>query len=237
MHRRFRRVALAITAVAVVAISGGVTYAVAEIGSGGVINGCYKSANGQLRVIAPATDRCDPSETSISWGQTGPQGPKGDPGPPGPAGPHGPAGPAGPAGAKGDTGAAGRVGPAGPAGPTFVATGLVAHDGQVKLAFKQGPVPTITHSGPGQYRLVISGLGTGCPLPQLNPSIRESVDVTCSGGSCGGGSMRTTVFMSDGKDHYWTYMFVGTRSSAARRASSGEQQIPRRGRSKFGSAH
>ena len=40
MRRRIRRVALAITAVAVVAIAGGVTYAVADIGDGGVINGC-----------------------------------------------------------------------------------------------------------------------------------------------------------------------------------------------------
>ena len=234
MRTRFRRVALAITAVAVVATAGGVTYAVADIGGGGVINGCYNSVNGQLRVIAPATDRCDPSETAISWGQTGPQGPKGDPGSPGPPGPHGPTGPAGPAGARGDTGPAG---PAGPAGPTFVATGLVKPNGHLELT--QGPRPTITDTGSGQYRLAISGLGTGCPLPQLNPSIRESVDVTFSGGSCGGGSMRTTVFMSDGQDHYWTYMFVGTRpsSSAALRPSGGEQQIRRRSPSKFGSAH
>src|SRR5215207_4217381 len=104
MRRRFSRVALAITAVAIVAIAGGVTYAVAQIGGGGVINGCYKSQNGQLRVIDPATDSCHPSETAISWSQTGPQGPKGDkgdkgdPGPPGPEGPPGPQGPAGPAG-------------------------------------------------------------------------------------------------------------------------------------------
>jgi hypothetical protein len=91
MRRRFRRVALAITAVVVVAIAGGVTYAVADIGGGGVINGCYKSQNGQLRLIDPASDSCLPSETSISWGQTGTQGPpgpkgdkgdKGDPGQP-----------------------------------------------------------------------------------------------------------------------------------------------------------
>jgi hypothetical protein len=44
MRRRFRRVALAVTAVVAVAIAGGVTYAVADIGSG-VINGCYKSQN------------------------------------------------------------------------------------------------------------------------------------------------------------------------------------------------
>jgi hypothetical protein len=86
MHTRIRRVALAAAAVAIVAIAGGVTYAVADIGSGGVINGCYKSQNGQLRLIDPATDSCLPSETAISWGQTGTQGP---PGPPGPKGDKG----------------------------------------------------------------------------------------------------------------------------------------------------
>jgi hypothetical protein len=89
MRRRIRRVALAVTAVVVVAIAGGVTYAVAEIGGGGVINGCYKSQNGQLRLIDPASDSCHPSETPISWSQTGPQGPKGDKGDPGPPGPPG----------------------------------------------------------------------------------------------------------------------------------------------------
>jgi hypothetical protein len=56
MRRRFRRVALAVSAVVVVAIAGGVTYAVADIGSGGVINGCYTSQNGQLRLIDPASE-------------------------------------------------------------------------------------------------------------------------------------------------------------------------------------
>ena len=118
MRRRFSRVVVAITAVAVVAIAGGVTYAVAEIGGGGVINGCYKSQNGQLRVIDPATDSCHPSETPISWSQTGPQGPKGDPGPQGPAGPQGPVGPAGPAGPAGPQGPQGPAGPQGPPGPS-----------------------------------------------------------------------------------------------------------------------
>jgi Collagen triple helix repeat (20 copies) len=111
MHRRFRRVAVAVTAVVVVAIAGGVTYAVADIGGGGVINGCYKSQNGQLRLIDPATDHCLPSEKSISWSQAGPQGP------PGPTGPTGPRGPTGAQGPKGDTGATGPAGPQGPTGP------------------------------------------------------------------------------------------------------------------------
>jgi hypothetical protein len=83
MRTRFRRVSLAMTAAILVAIVGGVTYAVADVGGGGVINGCYKSVNGQLRVIDPATDSCNPSETPISWSQTGPQGPQGPQGPKG----------------------------------------------------------------------------------------------------------------------------------------------------------
>jgi hypothetical protein len=129
MRRRLTRIALATTAVVVVAIAGGVTYAVAEIGTDGVFHGCYTSANGQLRLIDPATDSCHPSETTISWGQSGPQGPKGDPGPPGPAGPQpaGSTGPAGPAGPAGPQGPQGETGPKGPAGPPRVrTTGLVS---------------------------------------------------------------------------------------------------------------
>jgi hypothetical protein len=95
MRMRFSRVALVATAAVVVAVAGGVTYAVADIGGGGVINACYKSQNGQLRLIDPATDHCLPSETSISWSQTGPQGPQGATGPPGAKGDPGPPGPAG----------------------------------------------------------------------------------------------------------------------------------------------
>ena len=126
MRRRFRRVAMAIIAVAVVAIAGGVTYAVADIGGGGVINGCYKSQNGQLRLIDPATDSCHPSESAIAWSQTGPQGPAGATGPPGPTGPAGPAGhrSAGRDRASGTSGAARSHG----AARADRAAGLVLHE-------------------------------------------------------------------------------------------------------------
>lgn len=63
----------------------------------GVINGCYKSSNGQLRIIDPTIEQCGPSETAISWNQIGPQGLRGPQGPKGDTGPAGPstAGPAG----------------------------------------------------------------------------------------------------------------------------------------------
>jgi len=52
----------------------------------GLIYGCYKKVNGQLRIVDGPAD-CRPSEFSIFWNQTGP------PGPPGPEGPQGPPGP------------------------------------------------------------------------------------------------------------------------------------------------
>jgi collagen triple helix repeat protein len=118
MHRRIRRGALAVAAVALVAIAGAVTYAVADIGGGGVINGCYKTQNGQLRVIDPATDHCLPSETAISWNQTGPTGSRGPTGARGPTGSPGARGPTGKTGATGSRGPTGGAGPTGARGPT-----------------------------------------------------------------------------------------------------------------------
>jgi hypothetical protein len=93
MRTGFSRVALAITAIVVAPVGGGVADAGADIGSSGVINGCYKSANGQLRLIDPATDSCVSSGTSISRSQTRPQRPPGSSArPPRPTGPVGPTG-------------------------------------------------------------------------------------------------------------------------------------------------
>jgi hypothetical protein len=193
-----------------------------------VINGCYKSQNGQLRLIDPATDRCLPSETAISWSQTGPQGPQGPPGPQGPTGPQGPAGPQGSQGPAGPVGPAGPQGPQGPAGPTLVATGLVDPSGVP--SFTSGPVPVITHPGPGQYGLTLTGFGTGCPLPQLGPYFFANYSVAFGGGNCGSGSLlNTTVVTSDGNDQYWTYMFVGVGGSSSSLRSSAERfKLPSR---------
>jgi len=140
MRGRFRRVALALTGVAVIAVAGGVTYAVADIGGGGVINGCYKSQNGQLRLIDPATDSCRPSETAISWSQTGPQGPKGDKGDPGP---------------KGDKGDQGPPGPPGAAGATAVTVGANAQvSSSTSFVDLPGSSTAISVPGPGNARIL-----------------------------------------------------------------------------------
>jgi Collagen triple helix repeat (20 copies) len=152
MRRRFRRVALAVTAVVVVAIAGGITYAVADIGSGGVINGCYKSQNGQLRLIDPATDHCLPSETPISWGQTGTQGPPG---------------PKGDKGDKGDPGPQGATGPQGPPGPgTKTISGIVNASGNPDL--DTGGAFTSSRNGVGNYTVTFpTGTWSTWPAPPV----------------------------------------------------------------------
>ena len=178
MRRRFRRVAMAITAVAVVAIAGGVTYAVADIGGGGVINGCYKTQNGQLRLIDPATDSCHPSETAISWSQTGPQGPAGPPGPTGPAGPPGPVGPPGPAGPTGPAGPPGPVGPTGPAGPQG-ATGPTGPQGPQGLS----GLPPVNRFTPTQ---IVRGAILTC-----ESSSGTATSTTCQGLKLNGSDVTT----------------------------------------------
>ena len=96
-----------------VLVAGGA--ALAAIGGGGTINGCYAKRDGSLRVIDP-TAQCKSGEAALNWNVAGPQGPQGNPGAQGPkgdAGPQGPSGPQGPQGPKGDTG------PQGPPGPSW----------------------------------------------------------------------------------------------------------------------
>jgi Collagen triple helix repeat (20 copies) len=177
MRRRFSRVTLAITTVAIVAIAGGVTYAVADIGGGGVIHGCYKSQNGQLRLIDPAMDSCNPSETAISWSQTGPQGPPGPKGATGPQGVTGRQGAMGPKGATGPQGATGQQGARGPQGPgtktisgavggngvAFIGTGFSSSRtgvGTYVLSFPAG-----TWSPPNFPMVVVTAFQSGASFP------------------------------------------------------------------------
>ena len=81
------------SAVTLALASGAALAAVGVIpGEDGIIHACYKTQDGQLRVVA-AGAACDPSETALQWNQSG------SPGAPGAAGPAGPQGPQGPAGA------------------------------------------------------------------------------------------------------------------------------------------
>ena len=53
----------------------GIAYA--AIPNGGVINGCYATSNGSLRVIDPTSSTCKSSETALNWDAHGTQGPSG----------------------------------------------------------------------------------------------------------------------------------------------------------------
>jgi hypothetical protein len=102
-------------------------------GAGGVVNGCYESNHGSLRVVdVESGTGCLRSELPISWNQKGEKGDPGLQGPPGEKGDTGEQGPQGVQGPKGDTGAQGAqglkgdrgfqglAGPPGAPGPTDV---------------------------------------------------------------------------------------------------------------------
>ena len=106
------------------ALFGIATAVQADIPDSGVIQGCYKTVSGALRVID--TDKggtCLPSETALNWNQTGPTGATGPRGPTGTTGPTGPSGPTGPTGATGPSDGA----EAGTGNPTTIKAGDTFH--------------------------------------------------------------------------------------------------------------
>ena len=46
-----------------------------------LISACYSNANGNVRIIDPASEPCRSGESSVSWNRTGPPGPPGSSGP------------------------------------------------------------------------------------------------------------------------------------------------------------
>jgi hypothetical protein len=117
--RRRTGATIAVTAASALAAVGVVSVASGAISGDGsdVIYACKQNSSGKIRVIDPPQSgearRCRPSETEISWNQTGPAGApgaKGDQGDPGPAGPKGDQGEPGAPGAKGDQGDPGPAG-------------------------------------------------------------------------------------------------------------------------------
>jgi hypothetical protein len=208
-------------------------------------NGAKATNGTQLNIVDSGSANCNGSQSAVTWNQTGPtgatgpqgpkgdtgatgatgpQGPKGDTGATGATGPQGPTGdtgatgatgpqgPVGPTGPKGDTGA---TGPQGPAGPEFVAEGVVNPDGSLlTTSTSPGVSVTVTHIGTGLYGITASGLGTACPVPSLTAT-GSWVGWTFGNGGCGGGSVNTDVESSDGQDHSWSFLLVGTGSTSS----------------------
>lgn len=133
--------------------------AAGAIPTGNVIDGCYQTQNGMLRVIDAATDACRPSEEALAWNVQGPKGDKGDQGEKGDTGPQGPQGPEGLQGQRGPQGPQGPKGDKGDAGPAGSASHAhFARNGTARL------------SGPPQFLA-----GTGVPAGSY--VILASVDV------------------------------------------------------------
>ncbi len=110
---RVRNGRLLVGACLVVGVGAIATVVQADIGGGGVIQGCYDSG-GNVKVVAALP--CPKGFTALSWNQTGPTGPMGATGATGATGAAGPTGATGVTGAAGATGATGVTGATGPAG-------------------------------------------------------------------------------------------------------------------------
>lgn len=79
-HRPWPSVLVALVTGAMLATAGSLAWA-AIPDAGGVFDGCVKESSGILRLIdSEVGESCLPTESGVSWSQTGPQGPSGPPG-------------------------------------------------------------------------------------------------------------------------------------------------------------
>ena len=162
-----KRVAFFVVIVALVT-AGGVAYATIP-SAAGVINGCYKTQNGQLRVVDSATE-CNSSETAIQWNRTGPAGATGATGATGPQGPKGDTGAPGTNGTNGKDGAPGAKGdPCLPVDPACVGpkgeNGTNGVDGKDGLNGLNG-----ANGAPGAPCLPTNPACVGPPGPSGDPA-------------------------------------------------------------------
>ena len=182
----------------------GIAYA--AIPDGNTINGCYAKLGGGLRVIDTAKNqKCfGLVEVPVSWNQQGPKGDKGD---------------QGIQGVKGDKGDQGIQGQQGPAGPQYVLSAVVNANGTFLVtSVPDGATLTVSRSGPGDYLVSISGLGTQCPVPTANAFAKTFMFL--GGGSCGQGSVTTTIATGDGVDHPFVLQAVGVAPAVTAQAVS-----------------
>jgi hypothetical protein len=137
------------------ALVGGVAYA-AIPATGGVIQGCYNTASGQLRVLHSSASKkgaCTKAETAIHWNETGLKGQAGVQGSKGDTGAKGLTGTPGAAGTPGATGAIGLTGSTGAASTVPGPTGATGPPGSQSLNVQQitNAVPIVNGSGTNQY--------------------------------------------------------------------------------------
>jgi hypothetical protein len=142
-------------------------------------------------------------------GANGAQGATGNDGATGATGAQGATGNDGPTGATGAQGATGNDGATGAAGPSYVISGLWQGELFTSLGADPGTTATVTKNSTGNYTMELTGVGTGCPLPVFTDVGIGGWTMAISG-SCGGGIANLTLVTSDGEEHSWTFLAVGT---------------------------
>jgi hypothetical protein len=185
MRHKFKRPSPAmLVALAALVVALGGTAIAAIPGGDGVIDGCYKTSGGALRVIDKGSGAsCTATETAISFNQRGPTGATGPTGAKGVAGAKGPTGPKGTDGQNGSQGPTGPKGATGAKGPTGSA-GPKGADGQNGLPGPTGPRGADGPPGPaGPKGWSSTGFGTisssGDTFVQATSPFTASRDMTC----------------------------------------------------------
>lgn len=144
-------------------------FAPAAHAADGVLAACIGKATGTMRLADPG-GACRNGESPVTWNVQGPQG------------------------------AQGPQGPQGPAGPQTLINAVVNSDGSlVASGVPANATLTVTRVGPGSFTVLVTGLGTTCPLPMAMPYGTDAI-MSMGGGYCVGGELSINIFNAKGTD-------------------------------------
>jgi hypothetical protein len=113
-----------------------------------------------------------------------------------------------------------------------VASAAVGGDGRIVTAgVPPGATLTTTRTGPGAYRLVVTGLGTSCPIAS---STAFGGTMQFTGGSCTAGSLELTMATSTGGDLFFMVVVVSVGPNPSSNTGTAARAAPASGSIRFG---
>ena len=118
-------------------------------------------------------------------------------------------------------------GPQGPAGPQTMINAVVNHDGSLAAAgIPAGATLTVTRVAPGSFQVVVTGLGTSCPLP-MAMAYGTNANMSMGGGSCFGGELSINIFNSAGTESGFVLLVTALGPAPANtRAAAAAARVP-----------
>lgn len=114
----------------------------------------------------------------------------------------------------------GAPGPQGPAGPQTMINAVVNPDGSLAASgVPAGATLTVTRNAPGSFQVLVTGLGTSCPLPMAMAYGTNAV-MSMGGGYCSAGTLSINILNSSGTESGFVLLVTALGPATANTAAA-----------------